>query len=82
MDLTPKKIAKFALMGMALVFLADKLYVAFTEGRIRGRRRTYIADEDPFSFDVMVLLEAGVVVVILGMIVHGLWRAAVKGTRE
>jgi hypothetical protein len=75
MDLSPKVVAKFALMGAALVFVGHKLHVAVTEGWIRGRRITLTAADDPVSFEVYTLMYAAFAAVIAGMIVHGLWKA-------
>ncbi len=76
MDTFPKQLAKFALMGAALVFIGHKLFVAVQDGRIRGRHRTYSAVEDPMSFDFSVAMYAGFAVVVVGMILHELWKAS------
>jgi hypothetical protein len=76
MDAFPKQLAKFTLMGAALVFIGHKLFVAIQEGRIRGRHRTYSAVEDPMSFDISVVMYAAFAVIIVGMILHELWKAS------
>ena len=65
-----KQVFKAFLMGAALVWLIDKLYSAYLTGHIRGRRRTYSIEKDPFSFDVAAVL------IIVGLIVSTLWRAS------
>jgi hypothetical protein len=76
MDGLPKLLVKFALMGAALAFIGHKLSVAVAEGRIRGRRHTYDAVEDPLAFDIYTAMYAVFALVILGMVIFELWKAA------
>jgi lipoprotein signal peptidase len=71
-----KQVFKAFLMGAALVWLIDKLYSAYLTEHIRGRRRTYSIEKDPFSFDVMVAFDVAAVLIIVGMTISALWRAS------
>ena len=75
MDGFPKLLVKFTLMGAAVVFIAHKLSIAYAEGRIRGRR-TYDAVEDPLAFDIYTVMYAVFALIIVGMVVFELWKAA------
>lgn len=73
-----KQVFKAFLMGAALVWLIDKLYSAYLTEHIRGRRRAYSIEKDPFSFDVMVAFDVAAVLIIVAMMVPTLWRASRK----
>jgi hypothetical protein len=76
-SVSPKQILKAFLMAACLVWILDKLYRAYTEGSILGRRRIYTRAEEPLSFDVYFALHAVFALVIAGMIVTAVSRGKV-----